>query len=135
MKAHLEKTMFSRYFITAAAVLFFNFSIASGSVGKDFASTIQVKFLGGDNESMFFNVKYENRSGGNFRLVAVDENEEVLFEDRYSKRDLEKKIKVPRLTETEYVIFLIKSSRENSSLSCKVRVTTKVVDDVSVIKN
>ena len=45
----------------------------------------------------------------------------------YPTRESEKKIKIPRLTDTDYVIFLIGSAKANIQLSYKVNVTTKVV--------
>jgi hypothetical protein len=42
---------------------------------------------------------------------------------------------VPRLTDTDHVIFLIKSVKDNAQLSYKVKVTTKVVDGAVVLKN
>lgn len=96
---------------------------------------MQVKYLGGDNTALHFYVKYDNKSGNTFRLLVLDETGEVLYQDNYSTKDFEKKIKTPRLTETDYVTFLIKPSKEIAEISYKVKVTTKVVDDHSVVKN
>jgi hypothetical protein len=97
-------------------------------------TTLQVKYLGGDNDALFFNIKYDNKKGRDFKLVVLDETGEALFEDKYSK-NLDKKLKVPRLTDSEHVIFVIRSVKEKTELSYKVRVTTKVVDDASYVKN
>jgi hypothetical protein len=95
------------------------------------SSPIQVKYLGGDNESLQFNVKYENKSAGSFRLLALNESGEIWFQENYrtSSRDFDKKLTIPRITETEYVIFLLRTANE-PEISFKVKVTTKVVDDV-----
>jgi len=103
--------------------------------GEDVSSPLQVKYLGGDNEALFFNVKYDNKTGHTFRLSVLDETGEACFQDNYSARDFEKKIKIPRLTDTDYVIFLIRSAKENIQLSYKVKVTTKVVDETVFLKN
>ena len=102
---------------------------------ENISGSIHVKYLGGDNEALFFKVKYDNKAGSKFKLLALDESGEALFQDNFSAKDFEKKIKVPRLTETDYLIFLFKSSKENVELSYKVIVTTKVVDNALVVKN
>ena len=99
------------------------------------SSALQVKFIGGDNDVLFFDVKYDNKTGHTFKLSVLDENGEACFQDNYSTRDFEKKIKIPRLTDTDYVIFLIRSAKENIQLSYKVKVTTKVVDETVFLKN
>jgi len=104
-------------------------------VAGETSSSLQVKFIGGDNEALFFDVKYTNKTGHTFRLSVLDETGEACFQDNYSDRDFEKKIKIPRLTDTDYVIFLIRSAKENTQLSYKVKVTTKVVDETVFLKN
>jgi hypothetical protein len=99
------------------------------------SADLQVKFLGGDNQALFFDVKYDNRAGSTFKLLALDETGAACFQNKYSTRDFDKKIKVPRLTDTDYVIFLIRSANENIQLSYKVTVTTKVVDETVFMKN
>jgi hypothetical protein len=97
---------------------------------------MQVKYLGGDNEALFFSVKYENKTGNPFKLLVLDETTgDPLFQDNYSAKDFEKKFKIPRLTDTDYVTFLIRSAKENIQLSYKVKVTTKVVDETVFLKN
>jgi hypothetical protein len=121
---------------TAAALVLLAFSPATSiRENADNTSALQVKFLGGDNQALLFNVKYDNKAGNTFRLSVLDENGEACFQDNYSARDFEKKIKIPRLTDTDYVIFLIRSAKENIQLSYKVKVTTKVVDETVFLKN
>ena len=142
MKMSLVKTLSSRFLLTACAVILpLVFSMeAAATTGEPkpldikVLAALHVKYLGGDNEALFFNIKYDNKGGKNFKLVVLDETGEALFEDSYSK-DLDKKLKVPRLTDSEHVIFLIRSVKEKTELSYKVRVTTKVVDNTSYVRN
>jgi hypothetical protein len=99
------------------------------SSNTESSTALQVKFLGGDNQALLFDVKYDNKAGGTFKLTALDETGEACFQDNYSAKDFDKKIKIPRLTDTDYVIFLIRSAKQNVQLSYKVKVTTKVVDE------
>lgn len=104
-------------------------------VNNESSPAIDIRYLGGDNEALFFNVKYDNRAGNAFKLVALDETGEACFQDNYSVKEFDKRIKVPRLTDTDYVIFLIRSTKQNIQHSYKVKVTTKVVDETFVVKN
>jgi hypothetical protein len=89
---------------------------------------MQVKYLEGDNETLQFIFKYNNDSGDGFKLMVLNENGEILFQNNYSGKNFKKRIKLPRLTDTDGVTFLLRSSRENVQLSRTVRVTSKVVD-------
>jgi hypothetical protein len=139
MKNQSVRIFLAKVFLLSAVVcILSSFSLAP-AVNKvthtiNLAS-MQVKYLGGDNTALNFYVKYDNKSGKTFRLLVLDEAGEVLYQDNYSTKDFEKKIKTPRLTETDYVIFLIKPAKEIAEISYKVKVTTKVVDDHSIVKN
>ena len=104
-------------------------------INAESSAALQVKFLGGNNQALFFDVKYDNKAGSTFKLLALDETGEPCFQNNYSTKGFEKKIKIPRLTDTDYVIFLIRSAKENILLSYKVKVTTKVVDETVFLKN
>jgi hypothetical protein len=99
------------------------------------AQEMQVKYLAGDNDAMLFNLKYDNQSGNDFKLMVLNETGDVLFQKNYSGKKFKKKIKLTRLTETADVTFLISSPRQNIQLSRKVKVTNKVVDDASLAAN
>jgi hypothetical protein len=98
--------------------------VVIGEIGP----ALYVQFLGGNNEALFFNVKYNNKERKSFRLSALDENGEAWFQQNYTAKAFDKKITVPRMTDTDYVIFLVRSSKENIQLTYKVKVTTKVDD-------
>lgn len=138
MSMSLAKTIFFKTVLTVIAALVpITFSMrlaAQEPVDIETLTALRVKFIGGDNEAMFFNVKYNNKDGSSFKLLVLDETGEALFEDNYSK-NIDQKLKVPRLTDSGHVIFLIKSTKETTELSYKVKVTTKVVDDPMVVKN
>ena len=140
MKMPLGRIYSIKVLITSVAVFFLPTSLlnvaAQEFAGEESSSALLVKYLGGDNEALFFDVKYENRTGNIFKLLVLDEiTGDALFQDNYSARDFEKKFKIPRLTDTDYVTFLIRSAKENIQLSYKVKVTTKVVDETVFLKN
>ena len=139
----MEMRSVKNWFLKSVALVIPSFGLLTISpiastqefISEETSSALQVKFLGGDNEVLFFDVKYDNKAGHTFRLSVLDETGEACFQDNYSTREFEKKIKIPRLTDTDYVIFLIRSAKENIQLSYKVKVTTKVVDETVFLKN
>jgi hypothetical protein len=94
---------------------------------------MKVKYIEGDNDILLFNLKYDNNTGSDFKLMVVNETGEVLFQQSYSGRNFRKKIRLTRLTDTEDVTFLIRSPRKNIQLSYKVKIPSKVVDDASLV--
>ena len=113
----------------------FSSATAKDNVAEELASSLQVKLIGGNNDALLFDVKYANKTGHTFSLSVIDENDDACFQNNYSSRDFEKKIRIPRLTDTDYVIFLIRSAKENIQLSYKVNVPTKVKDETVFLKN
>lgn len=93
---------------------------------------MKVKYIEGDNEVLLFNLKYNNNSGSDFKLMVLNESGDVLFQQIYSGKNFKKKIKLTRLTESDDVTFLIRSPRKDIQLSYKVKVPSKVVDDASL---
>ncbi|MBL7744343.1 MAG: hypothetical protein JNN00_12780 [Chitinophagaceae bacterium] len=135
MRMSLAKTFFGKTAITAVAALMPFTFIAKASqdpFDAESLSAFRVKFLGGDNEELLFDVKYNNKERSNFRLLVLDETGEALYEDSYSK-DLDKKLSVPRMTDSEHVTFVVKSIKENTEFSFRVKITTRVADDAIVM--
>lgn len=135
MKMSLVKTFFGKTAITAVTALMPFTFIAKASqdpFDTESLSAFRVKFLGGDNEELLFDVKYNNKERSNFRLLVLDETGEALYEDSYSK-DLDKKLSVPRMTDSEHVTFVVKSVKENTEFSFRVKITTRVADDAIVM--
>ena len=135
MISFIRKMFFQSWAFSFPAFALIIFSSTSSMNKPNSAAALQVKFLGGDNHALFFDVKYDNKTGSTFKLLALDEAGAACFQDKFSTKDFDKKIKVPRLTDTDYVIFLIRSAKENIQLSYKVKVTTKVVDETVFLKN
>jgi hypothetical protein len=87
---------------------------------------VHVKYLDGDNDALLFNLKYDNESGNNFKLMVLGESGEVLFQRNYSGKRFKKHIRLARLTDTDGVIFVIRSVNENVQLSRRVKIPSKV---------
>ena len=114
-----------------ASAIFFGITSADVKDESSIVSkpTMKVRYLGGNNEMLRFNVKYEANSIASFKLVAISENGEVWFEDKFKANgEFDRKLTIPRLTETEYITFLLKTAKGVPELSYKVRIPTKVDD-------
>ena len=129
--------MRSTFFISSAMILCGSlFSVAAHSQAtaiQENSREIQVKYLDGDNDALLFNLKYDNYSGDNFKLMVVNETGDILFQSNYSGKNFKKHVKLPRLTDSDDVTFLIRPAKSNIQFSRKVKVTNKVND--SAIEN
>jgi hypothetical protein len=113
----------------AVAMISLSATVVKNKEEKFSKASMKVKFLGGDNDRLKFNVKYETKSATTFRLVAISEDGEVWFEDSFqASGDFEKKLSIPRLTATEYITFLLKTAKDKNDLTYKVRIPTRVGD-------
>lgn len=138
MRMSLTKAvLFKAALLATAAFMPFTFSLAMASEdnsGIQSLGAFRVKFISGDNDELCFNVKYNNKDRSDLKLLVLDETGEALFEDSYSRKDIDKKLTIPRLTDSEHVVFILKSARINDEVSCKVKITTRVVDDAIAAK-
>lgn len=121
----------SFYTVLFASLISVSCFAQTASIEED-SQDMQVKYLAGDNDAMLFNLKYINESGSDFKLMVLNETGEVLFQNNYSGKKFKKKIKLTRLTDTDGVTFLIRSSRRDIQLSRKVKIPSKVVDEASL---
>jgi len=91
-------------------------------------NNIHIRYVEGDNDVLCFNLKYNNESGSDFKLMVLNESGDIMFQQKYSGKKIRKNLRLPRLTDTDNVTFLIKPSSKNVQLSYKVKITDKVVD-------
>ena len=93
-----------------------------------------VKFVGSASENLFFNVKYTNETGANFKVFVLDENGETLFQERYNTKNFDKKFMFPGNPDVNKLTFLIQSDKGLFKEIFDVKVITHVVAEVSVKK-
>src|SRR6185503_1494844 len=55
---------------------------------------MKVKYIEGDNDALLFNLKYNNNSGSDFKLMVLNESGDVLFQESYSGKNFKKKIRL-----------------------------------------
>lgn len=136
---HLRKALTSKSVATVFVILFLllfsSKTFAQFPAIEENSREIKVKYLDGDNDALFFNVKYNNDSGNDFKLMVLGETGEVLFQNNYSGKKFKKNFRLPRLTDTAGVTFLIRPVRSSIQLSCKVQVPNKVADEITIADN
>lgn|SRR5690242_12475791 len=91
---------------------------------------LKVKYLEGDNNELLFNVKYSNGTGNDFKVMVLGEEGEVLFQKNYSGKKFKKLFRLPRLTDTDGVTFVIRPVKSNTQLTYRVHVPNKVEEIV-----
>jgi hypothetical protein len=108
-------------------------SVASAqSNNAEDRQTMQVKYLGTDNDALLLNVKYSNAGSKRFSLYIYNETGEILYRNNYSAENFDKKFSIPRLADSESVTFLIRSANGVTLQSYTVKSTTKLTDEVIV---
>jgi hypothetical protein len=95
---------------------------------KENPDEIKIKYIDGDNDALYFDLKYTNEDGHDFKLMVVTETGDVLFQNNYSGKNFKKKLKLPRLTDASNVTFLIKPLKRNIQFRYKIKVSDKVED-------
>ena len=125
-KAVIVLTSLAFILLTAPVVAF-----SQETLVQENSKDLKVKYLDGDNDALLFNLKYNNDSGNDFKLMVLGESGEVLFQNNYSGKKFKKNFRLPRLTDTDGVTFLVRSVKSNVQLVCKVQVANKVAEELS----
>lgn len=125
-QSHLNKPF--RFVVTCGIFLFASSSDITAQTAsvEENSKDLKVKYVEGDNNELLFDVKYSNGSGNDFKVMVLGEDGEVLFQKNYSGRKFKKLFRLPRLTDTDGVTFVIRSFKSETQLSCKVHVPNKV---------
>jgi len=112
----------------ACGIFLFTSSYLSAQTAsiEENSKDLKVKYLEGDNNELLFTVKYSNGSGNDFKVMVLGEEGEVLFQNNYSGRKFKKLFRLPRLTDTDGVTFVIRPVKSETQLLCKVYVPNKV---------
>lgn len=129
LKTILKPTLFICSIFMSVATL------AQAPAIDENSQAVRVKYLEADNDEMRFNLKYDNNTGDNFKVMVISETGDILFQNVFSGKNFKKHVKLPRLTDSDGVTFLIRPVKGNVQLSYKVYVPNKVVDTPLVANN
>jgi hypothetical protein len=128
LKTAFSENLASFIVLFVPAIMATSSGNAQDAIVEENSDLLHVKYLEGNNDALHFTMRYNNTTGDDFKVMVVNETGEVLFQKNYSGKKFRKKIRLTRLTDSDGVTFLVRPSRENVQLTCKVRIPRKVID-------
>jgi hypothetical protein len=143
MRKHLMRVInanSSKFFKAAAFVIVITMATAAKAQLTPVSSTISevpikaaVTYVATGNESLFFDVKVNNKEGGKFTIVVKDDNSSTLFRGTYYERSFKKRFVLPK-TDSNKLTFQIRGESDSKSETFEVNTKTRVVEEVVVTK-
>ena len=132
-------TIAKRFFLgnVLAAMFFLSASANTGStriLSIDPTKKVEVKYVGTEKESLFFNVKFNNEAGKSFKVYVLDENGEVIYSDKFTEKTFDKKFVFPASQDVNKLTFIINTEKGSYKEIFDVAVKTNTVSEVSVTK-
>lgn len=99
------------------------------------AEKVLVKYIGSNDDGVFFNVKYNNEKSENFNIVIKDQSGEELYSGTFDDKNFDKKFLLPKDNDANYITIALTSRKENFVQTYNVSIKTAMVQDVVVSKN
>jgi hypothetical protein len=138
MKKQSINTIAKRFFLGNVLVAMFflsaNANTGSTRVSIDPTKKVEVKYVGTEKESLFFNVKYNNEAGKSFKVYVLDEYGEVIYSDKFTEKAFDKKFIFPASQDVNKLTFLINTDKGSYKEIFDVAVKTNTISEVSVTK-
>ncbi len=130
-----------RTFFSAIRASLFAIAISTAAIsataspvsgGDPLEKTAEVRYVGTNEESLIFDVKYNNVNGTRFLVTIKDENGTTIFQDAFSDINFNKRFLLK--LETNKVVFILgdKTNRHTESFSISKEIRT--IEDVAVKK-
>ena len=143
MRKHLMRVVnanSSKFFKVAAFVIVITMATAAKAQLTPVSSTISevpikaaVTYVATGNESLFFDVKVNNKEGEKFTILVKDDNSSTLFRGTYYERNFKKRFVLPK-TDSNKLTFQIRGESDSKSETFEVNTKTRVVEEVVVTK-
>ncbi len=108
-----------------------NNSVDSVSVAEKQAN---IQYLGTYDNSVWFDVKYANPRAEKFELIIKNEDNDILFQGKFSDKNFSKKIKIVKEQDELKPTFILRTQGKELEQSFVVNTTTRVVEDVVVTR-
>lgn len=118
-----------------AAIAAFTIPATAGTIKSvdPVESTASVKYIGKQEQSMVFNVKYNNTNASKFFVTIKDDDGVTLYQGAFTDNAFDKKFSLPK-TDSRKVVFIISDRKNNYSESFEITTETRFVEDVVVKK-
>jgi hypothetical protein len=138
MKKQSINTIAKRFFLgnVLAAMFFLSASANTGStrVSIDPTKKVEVRYVGIQKESLYFNVKFNNEAGKSFKVYVLDEYGEVIYSDKFTEKTFDKKFVFPASQDLNKLTFVIHTDKGSYKEIFDVSFNSNTVSEVSVTK-
>jgi hypothetical protein len=92
---------------------------------------VTVRYLGTDEQSLIFNVKYANADASKFFVTIRDADGTTLYQNSFTDISFNKRFSLPK-TESNKLVFIISDKQSNYNETFEITTKTRVVEDVLV---
>ena len=120
----------NRFFAFTVTAILLSASASLQAQSTEPVNPAAIRHLGNTNETMNFQVKYDNESGNKFAVTVRDQENNILFQEYYTEKKFDKKFTLPRVDNK--VIFQIKNVKDNSIQTFEVNTNIRMVEEVIV---
>ncbi len=121
----------NRFFAFTVTAILLSASASLQAQSSETVAPAAIRHLGNTNETMNFQVKYNNEAGNKFVVVVRDQENNILFQEHYTDKKFDKKFSLPKVDNNK-VIFQIKNVKDNSIQTFEVNTNIKMVEEVIV---
>ncbi len=107
-------------------------STASNAGATDNAGT--VKYLGTQDDMLFFDVAYTNPTGGKFLITIKDQDGTQLYQNIFSEKTIYKQFRLPK-SEKDRIVFSIRDFRGADIVKAfDININSRIIHEVAVRK-
>ena len=130
----MKKTIISAISKLTLGIALCTASIAvhAQSLNNSDEKNAQIKYLGVSDDTMVFNVAYDNPNGGKFSIAVLDQDGTPLFQEVYSDKKFDKRFKLPK-TYNDKVTFEIRNFKD-IDFKQSFEINTHITEDLVVTK-
>jgi hypothetical protein len=94
-----------------------------------------IKYLGGNNDELLFQMEYDNQTAESFLVIIKDEDGTILFTEKVKGKRFSKKFQFSRAEMgSQKLIFSVVTTKEKQTEVFQVATSTRVVEDVVVTR-
>jgi hypothetical protein len=99
---------------------------------RDNAAT--VKYLGVQDDMIYFDVTYTNPTGGKFQIVIKDQDGVQLYQNLFSEKSIYKQFRLPK-SEKDRIVFLIRDFKDADIVKTfDINVNSRIIREIAVRK-
>lgn len=117
--------------VAAPTVSKANNSVDSAGVS---AKKANIQYLGTYDNSVWFNINYANPNAEKFEVIIKNEDNDILFQGKFSDKNFSKKVKILREQDELKPVFILRSQADQTEQRFVINTSTRLVEEVVVTK-